>query len=145
MNKRIRRRLLLTTLLGGGLVATGVGVAIWPLAPEARLKRLLQSRLDYLTIPEPVLDAFIKDFTADIEHERFKHLSTLRYVGQRAAYGQPLFTGYLPIFRFERFVVSSFLLSTDFFREGARTDRPLRYVAYNDPLKVGCSNPFARL
>ena len=43
----------------------------------------------------------------------------------------------------EERVVSAFLLSSDFFVNGADTSRIVRYLGFYDPLKA-CSNPFAR-
>ena len=144
MNKQLRRRLFLTTLAGLGLIAAGAGIAVWPLAAEQRLKRLLRSRLGYLKISDEVIQAFTNDYMKDPEH-RFDHFRTITYPGQRMVYGYEMFADHLPIFRFERFVISSFLLSTDFFQEGAQVDRPLRYLRYNDRYSVGCGNPFARV
>lgn len=144
MNTQLRRRLFLGSIVGAGVAATAVGFAVLPLSPELRLKQLLRSRLSYLTFSDDVVDAFMRDFSAD-SPDRFAHLRSTAYVGQKALYSQDLVTSGLPIFRFERFVISAFLLSTDFFRRGAQTDTPLRYVAYNDPYKVGCANPFARI
>ena len=36
-----------------------------------------------------------------------------------------------------------FLASTDFFQTGADESRPLRYVAYFDPYRSPCYNPFS--
>jgi hypothetical protein len=145
MTKRVRRRLFLSSLLGGCLVAAGIGVAVLPLAPELRLRRLLRTRLDYLQIPDEVIEAFTKDFIADAESGRFQYFSSTSYLAQRVVYGMNIFTDRLPIFRFERLVISAFLLSTNFFRDGADVHKPLRYVGYNHPYRGGCVNPFARL
>ena len=143
MTVKVRRRLLLGGLLGACVVA-GVGMTVLPLAPEERLKRLLRSRLHYLQIPDEAIESFTKDFIADSE-TRFNHFRSSMYVAQRAIYGVEVFSERLPFFRFERFVISSFLLSTNFFRQGADPSKPIRYVAYNDPYKLGCANPFVRL
>jgi hypothetical protein len=144
MTSKVQRRLFLSTMLGGCLVAAGVGVAVLPLGPEDRLKSLLKTRLAYLQIPDEVIEKFTRDFIADPEH-RFEHFRSTTYIAQRAVYGIEIFNERLPIFRFERFVVAAFLLSTNFFREGADLKKPLRYVAYNDPYRTGCANPFARV
>jgi hypothetical protein len=41
-------------------------------------------------------------------------------------------------------MVTVFLLSTDFFRNGSDVKRPVRFVALYSPL-LACSNPFAQL
>ncbi len=44
----------------------------------------------------------------------------------------------------EERVVSSYLLSSDFFVNGADTTRTVRYIGFYDPFHA-CGNPFARL
>ena len=143
MKTRLRRRLFLSALAGGGVIAAA-SVAVLPLSPELRLKELIRDRLDYLKISDEVLDRFSRDFLADPANHK-GYLGTMLYAGQRAVYRPQLFTSKLPLFRFERIVISAFLMSTDFFHEGANVDRPLSYVAYNDPYTRGCANYFARL
>jgi hypothetical protein len=46
---------------------------------------------------------------------------------------------------FEEYVVGKFLISTDFFWRGADVTRPVRYLAFHDPYRAPCVNPFARL
>jgi hypothetical protein len=40
--------------------------------------------------------------------------------------------------------LSRYLLSTDFFMHGANEARVVRFVAYHDPNRTPCVNPFAR-
>jgi hypothetical protein len=142
MNTRLRRRLFLGALAGGGIIAASF--AVLPLSPELRLKDLIRDRLPYLKISDEVLDKFSRDFLADPENHK-GYLGTMLYAGQRAVHRPQLFPSKLPLFRFERIAISKFLMSTDFFHEGANVDRPLSYVAYNDPYTRGCANYFARL
>jgi hypothetical protein len=44
----------------------------------------------------------------------------------------------------EERVTTLFLLSSDFFVNGADISRPVSYVGYYDPARA-CGNPFARL
>jgi hypothetical protein len=44
---------------------------------------------------------------------------------------------------FDEAVVTAFLLSSDFFQNGADETRTVRYLAYYDPYKYACGNPFA--
>lgn len=39
---------------------------------------------------------------------------------------------------------TTFLLSTDFFLQGAKTENPLNYLAFYNPARVPCQHPFAR-
>jgi hypothetical protein len=45
--------------------------------------------------------------------------------------------------RLEDSLVSTYLLSSDFFLNGADESRKINYVAYYDPMRP-CQNPFAR-
>lgn len=139
-----RRRFFLSALLGGGVSAALAGYFALPLTPEGRLETLLRARLDYLTIPDETMSAFVRDFMAHGDSRR-RHLSTLRYAGERALYTAPLLRDRLPFARFERYVVSQFLMATDFFQNGADTSKPLRYVAFPDPYQRGCANHLARI
>ena len=44
----------------------------------------------------------------------------------------------------EERICAAFLMSSDFFTNGADETRPVRYLALYEPTKVGCTNPFAR-
>jgi hypothetical protein len=138
------RRAFIGLIAGAGAVAVAVCVSLFPLAPDQRLRQLIRSRLDYMDIPEPVLDAFVRDYKNDIDN-RMRHIGTIRYVAQRAAYSVPALPDRLPIYKFERHIISQFLQSTDFFRRGADVEQPLRYVRYCDPYRLGCANYFAKL
>src|SRR5688572_11371967 len=142
--RRLTRRTFAGLIAASGAVLAAVCVAVLPLAPEERLRRLIRSRLDYLRIPEPVLDAFVRDYMADPAN-RVRHVASLRYTAQRAAYSVPIVATRLPVHRFERHIISQFLQSTDFFREGSKVERTLQYAGYCDPYRLGCANYLARL
>ncbi|MBC7926363.1 MAG: hypothetical protein H7039_11965 [Bryobacteraceae bacterium] len=141
---KITRRALGGVLVGGLAVAAAFSAAVFPLSPEQRLRQLVRRRLNYLTVPDPVLDAFVQDYAADPGNE-MRYFGSRRYIAQRAAYSVPAVSAHLPMFRFERHIVSQFLQSTDFFRNGADVSRPLLYVAYCDPYKQGCANYLAKV
>lgn len=42
-------------------------------------------------------------------------------------------------------VVSKYLLSTDFFQNGADENRPVTYLSFYDPYTAVCRNPFVKL
>ncbi len=41
-------------------------------------------------------------------------------------------------------IVSSFLLGSDFFQDGADRSKPVRYQGLWDPYRTPCANPFAK-
>jgi len=126
-----RRRFLQTAALAGA--ATAAGALRWygPLrslslraarrfdgfvrSPEARLR----AHFDYLN-----LDAEgVREFFADYERYR----STFR---RRSPFPPDVYTTYL--------------MSTNFFQEGADESRLVRYVLFSDPYLTPCYNPLAR-
>jgi hypothetical protein len=100
------------------LALLAFGVVRWmrDIAARTRVPGTLEDRLrahlPYLDVDDAVLAAFARD--------------------QRAGTGA----------REEIDAIAArFLLSTDFFQNGADEDRPLRYVAYYDPYRSPCYNP----
>ena len=82
---------------------------------RARLQDLLREHFSYLQLSDEVLDAFVRD------HERVGRSSGPK---GRA----------IP-------VPSRFLLSTDFFQNGADESRPVNYVAFHGAYTTPCYNP----
>jgi hypothetical protein len=115
---------------------------------EAAIIAVLHKCLAFLKLDEDGVRAFARDATA----ANFSRAPKLRLV---AALG-PLYRG-IPLSGNNSFakavrhgeerVVSQYLLSTDFFRNGADESKIVRYVAYFDFVKhpIACGNPFARL
>lgn len=88
--------------------------------PETGLARALRENFAYLEIPDGVIDRFVRDYEAERGAGAARQAT-----GSEEVYGL-------------------FLLSTDFFQEGADVGRPLRYVAYYSPYRSPCYNPLAR-
>lgn len=82
----------------------------------AVLASALRRRFDFLDLDEVSLQRFCRDY--------------LRHVGPPALGGRDLY--------------SRFLLSSDFFRNGAHEERLVRYVTFYDPYVSACPNPLAR-
>jgi hypothetical protein len=110
-----RRALLLAlvAMLVGGLVRWARELR--GRSAEGSLERRLLAHLDYLPIDGEVVGAFARDYRAD---------------ATRLARGEAIEP-----------IASRFLLSTDFFQNGADESRPLRYVTYYDPYRSPCYNP----
>jgi hypothetical protein len=129
-----RRKFL---LIGAtALAAVGVErVAVWRRSrglwsPRARAQQqvgpvvaVLRQKLDYLRLSDGALDTFARDFQARGDAQ-LKRLSTENPT------------------EFADELTVQFLLSTDFFLNGADESRPVSYRSYYDPYD-GCSNPFA--
>jgi hypothetical protein len=93
--------------------AAGYRYAFLP--PEEAIKRHFSD----LTIDEAGLRRFLKDFE--------KHVGPVKLTSPGA----------------HRVLYSQFLLSSDYYRNGADPKRTVNYVAYFDPYVSPCWNPFA--
>jgi hypothetical protein len=127
----MRRRLLLG--LGVGLAG---GALAWRAlrrrAPgESAVAKVVATKLGYLETRAEDRQRFARDFAAEAPRAE-EHLTHRdRFSGARME-------------ALEDRICAAFLLSSDFFRNGADESRPVRYLALHDPWKVGCTNPFAR-
>ena len=122
------------------LVAAATGAGGWwfwrnqfgDQTPEVRLNpwtelvvSTLRQRLDYLELEEEGVVHFARDL-------RKRRLHTLL---RRLKAGDAETAEWL---------VQQFLMSSDFFWNGADESRPVGYMGYYDPYERPCANPFAR-
>ena len=142
-----RRRLLL-----GGLGIVGVaGIGAWGfgrMAARGQIEAALRRRLAFLRLDEAGVHAFAKDQVAALLGKRMPTWNRLRYHFLSAV--APSFKRYYRladkrsrIAKAEDSLVANYLLSSDFFLNGADESRTVKYVAFYDPLHP-CGNPFAR-
>ena len=116
-----RRRFLQLAAAVAALAAAGFAVLRVRLARSDRaLARKIRSALPDLDIEDDVLTAFAKD------HRRFGDRPDYAAIGHRVE------------------LHGAFLLSTNFYENGERTDRKLAYVRYYDPWASPCYNPLLR-
>lgn len=144
MNKR--RRLVLIGL-GGVALAAGLAVGIGPVIGEAELAAQVRRRLSFLKLDEAGLNAFAKDQVAVLLAKRptwnrmkYHFMSVFSKSFTQWNHSTDKRT------RKERMIdtfCETYLLSTDFFRNGADPARIVRYVSLYDPM-IPCGNPFAR-
>jgi hypothetical protein len=142
-----RRRVIL-----GGLGVVGVaGLGAWGLghvALRAEIVSILHRRLGFLKLDEKGVHAFAKDQTDAAFHKKIPSWQRLRF--HLLAAGIPSYKRFFRstdtrtrLRRLEDNLVSTYLLSSDFFLNGADESRTVNYLAYYDPL-LPCKNPFAR-
>jgi hypothetical protein len=142
-----RRRVIL-----GGVGLAGVaGIGAWGLGHwgmEREIVSVLHRRLSFLKLDEEGVRAFAKDQTAATFNKKIPTWRRLRYHFLSA--GAPSFQRFYRssdqrsrVARLEDTLVSNYLLSSDFFANGADESRTINYVAYYDPMRA-CQNPFAR-
>ena len=142
-----RRRLIV-----GGLGAVGAaGLGAWGLGRlgfQMEIVSILRRRLDYLKLDEGGIRAFAKDQTRATFGKKIPTWNRLRY--HLLASGASSFKRFYRstdtrsrIARFEDTLVSTYLLSSDYFWNASDESRTVNYVAYYDPNRP-CNNPFAR-
>lgn len=137
-------------LIGVGVVAVaGLGAVGADLATEAEIVSAVRRRLSMLKLDEAGLHAFAKAQIATLLAKR----PTVARVKTRlrAALAKAPVVHYEGIStdkrtrrqRFEDNLATVFLLSSDFFWNGADESRVVKYRELYDPMRA-CGNPFAR-
>jgi len=138
----IKRRYLLLAGIAG--LASLAGIRFARSSDESAIMTVLRKRLDYLRLDEGGLVAYARDLAAT---HRIAS-SRLRWVEMVG----PLYKNFDSLGRNsiahslrhgEERIVSTYLLSSDFFINGQDESRVVRYLGFYDPLKA-CGNPFAR-
>jgi hypothetical protein len=125
-----------------------VGVIGWRAAassPESAVIKVVHKKLDYLKLDA----AGVRRFAADLVARKAISSARLRvidaagelYTGLSMSHDGALVNA---IRHGEDRIVTQYLISSDFFKNGADKSRTVQYLGYYDPL-VACNNPFARL
>jgi hypothetical protein len=142
-----RRRLIVGGLGLAGVAALGVW-GFGRLGFEAEIASILRRRLGFLDLDRDGVQRFAKDQATATFGKKIPTWNRLRYHFLSAV--APSFKRYYRstdkrsrLARLEDSLVSTYLLSSDFFLNGADESRKINYVAYYDPMRP-CQNPFAR-
>jgi hypothetical protein len=141
-----RRQFLFGTL--GVLGLAGVGALTFGRsAAEAEIAAAVRRRLSFLKLDDAALHAFAHDQVSALLAKRptwnrlkYHFLSNVSTSFKRYARSSDTRTRRQ---RLEDGWASTFLLSSDFFVNGADLVQPVSYLAFYDPLRA-CGNPFAR-
>lgn len=147
MAKRISRR---TFILAGIGSLIGAYVGGWWLMSGRRhdctsiISAIIRKKLPYLHIDDSELARFAQDVQERLDSELRKKLS--RFGLLAPLYSIVNLSAIMPqeLRNYEERLARKFLMSSDFFRKGARTDQPVRYLVYYDPYELACANPFAQ-
>jgi hypothetical protein len=138
----MRRR---QVLLGGlAVVAGGLGLQLAFSSSQSAIIKVIHKRLAYLQLdPEGV-----RQFAHDLVARDIISPARLRIIDAAGSLytGTPLASrGALndAVHHGEDRVTSAYLMSSDFFKNGADESRVVSYLGYYDPM-VACSSPFAR-
>jgi|HubBroStandDraft_1064217.scaffolds.fasta_scaffold16625_2 hypothetical protein len=111
---------------------------------ESAIAKVVHKKLAYLKLDAPGVQRFASDLAASktISHGRLRILDAAGpfYTGLALSADNAIDKG---IRHGEDKVITLFLLSSDFFKNGADQTREVHYVSLYDPV-VACSNPLAR-
>jgi hypothetical protein len=92
---------------------------------------VLERDLDYLQTRAEDRERFARDFASEAPMAEARLADRRRWSVARVE-------------ALEERICLTFLMSSDFFRNGADESKPVRYLSLYEPSKVGCANPFAR-
>jgi hypothetical protein len=139
----MQRRLFLLSGLGA---LSGAGAWLYfGAGPTEAIAMVLRKRLDYLTLDPDGVRRFAGDLLArnGLSSAKMHLLSALRPLYPRHALSSGNNAAAYMLRHGEDRIVGSFLISSDFFRNGADETRVVRYLGLLDARRA-CANPFAR-
>ncbi len=113
--------------------------------PTDIIVAILKRRVGYLRVEPDTFHDFAKSYISSRkDYER--QLATLSAVSLPLQFFSPYrwIAQGNALRRLEDNVVSSYLLSTDFFANSANEQREVSYISFYDPYARPCSNPFNR-
>ena len=114
--------------------------------PTNLIVAVLRKHLGYLELKEADLVTFAQLFQQKLSK---RMISVSSWIGMIAPIYErtELLNLIIPSSKFRGFeesVVSTFLLSTDFFRKGGGASKEINYLQFYDPYTMPCANPFAK-
>ena len=139
----IKRRTVVFVGLAGAACAFA-GIRFATSSETASIIEILRKRLDYLKLDEAGVQRFASDLAAlhAISAARLRTIDALGPLYSHSDLLQHTFLG-AGINHGEERVVTNYLLSSDFFTNGADETKTVHYLGFYDPLRA-CRNPFAR-
>lgn len=133
--------------LGAGIIGGAVAVTTaykWLGGkPQNVIISILNRRLTQLNVDKTSFGPFSIAYL-DYRKEYRKQLSIMSIVSWPLQYLSPyaVLPQGSPIHRLEDNIVSMYLMSTDFFQNGANEKRQIQYLSFYDPYISVCRNPF---
>lgn len=127
-----RRKFLTIAGIGGAIAAFATG-KFFTTTFESSIAGLVRDELGFLNLDEEGLDRFARDY-AKTASRKFKIIvKGYNLLGIGASQSGKV-----------HHIVSSFLLSSDFFTNKMDEKRVVKYIALFDPYLRPCTHPFAR-
>jgi len=114
--------------------------------PSEAVVAILKRRVGYLKVEPGTFHDFAGRYLEQRSEYQKRLLRRLSLLGPALRFMSPYrWLGPAhPLRLLEDSVVSLYLLSTDFFQNGADEQRAVTYVSFYDPYSAECRNPFAR-
>ena len=140
--RHMKRRYVLLSGFGALFAVLGVRIALSQ--DESAIVKLIYKRLAYLRLD----DDGVHRFARDLKIRNVVSSLRLHIIDAAGAlYTNPALTAHNSLndalHHDDDRVVAQYLISSDFFRNGADETRTVNYLGYCDP-RVPCDNPFAR-
>jgi hypothetical protein len=127
-----RRKFLAVAGIGGLAVAALASFKFITGPFDSVAKSIIKSELDYLQLDEDGLSRFVADYSKLKDRNYKLTMKGYSLFGINAARSGKVHQ-----------LVSSYLLSSDFFQNGMDEKRTVRYVGLYDPYTRPCSHPFS--
>jgi len=137
-----RKFLLVSGALGLGVVVGGY--VSWRNAKESDIVvAILKRRLPWIKVDDGVFEQYSLELVEERRNFK-KQLRILSTFAPLATLATPysLLPMKHPLRRIENYTVSNFLLSTDFFQNGADENKPVQYFGFYSAYKRPCANFF---
>ena len=149
----MKRRTFLLSFVGLFATATGIwSVKSGYLSNDERIKKTIftvfEKHLSYLKWDKTEVMTFIQDFIDHIDNKGYIENKLNKFSLLYPIYNYTNLLDKTPVASkvrsFEEKIITNFLLSSNFFREGADETKPVKYLFYYDPYKAPCQNSLAK-
>lgn len=131
-------------LASGGIAIAGVTISGLFVARSFKkiLYNILVEDLQGLNVTKESIEQYIQE----AELEKFWGFTEGKIQFVKAHYNLPFPLPYSHKYEhFKSIIVGTYLLSTDFFINKMDVNKPVNYIAYYNPYKRACYNPFSSL
>jgi hypothetical protein len=137
----MNRRLFMAVVVAAG---AATGWDYWRRTPEQSIAAILYKRLAYLKLDHVGVQRFAADFAARhvLSNTRLRVAGLLWPLYRRLPLTDSRWASHVN--HAEERIVSTYLISTDFFTGGSDQTKTVRYLGCYDALTHACGNPFCR-
>jgi hypothetical protein len=128
----MKRSQFLKIMAGGALLGLA-SVKIVTTSFEDATIALVRGELSFLHLDEKGLQQFASDFSKTTTQRAYRYqVKAYSFLGIGSGWSGKV-----------NYIVSTYLLSTDFFQNGMDESKPVRYVGFYTPYLRPCAHPFS--